>query len=54
MKDKGLDFFDYLQLMFIYLKLVGKIDWSWIWVLMPLIAGVVLTLATSTGRSEER
>ena len=54
MKKKGLDFFDYLQLMFIYLKLVGKIDWSWIWVLMPLIVGVVLIIVIPTGRSEKR
>ena len=28
-------FFGVLQLIFITLKLIDKIDWSWIWVLAP-------------------
>lgn len=28
-------FFGMLQLIFITLKLIDKIDWSWWWVLMP-------------------
>lgn len=33
---KGIDFFDALTLLFIYLKLTGQVDWQWIWVLAPL------------------
>ncbi len=31
----GTGFFGFLQLLFIGLKLGGKIKWSWIWVLSP-------------------
>ena len=31
-----------LQLLFIYLKLTGGIDWNWFWVLSPLWIGVAL------------
>lgn len=33
---------DGLQLLFIGLKLAGKIDWSWWWVMSPTIATVFL------------
>lgn len=33
---------DGLQLLFIGLKLAGKIDWSWWWVMSPTIAEVFL------------
>lgn len=33
-----------LTILFIALKLMGYIDWSWIWVLAPLWVGVVLVL----------
>ena len=33
----GLDFTDALTLIFITLKLCGKIDWSWWWVLSPIL-----------------
>jgi len=32
----GLGFCGALALIFITLKLLGKIDWSWIWILSPL------------------
>ena len=31
----GIGFFGLLQIAFIVLKLIGKIDWSWTWVLAP-------------------
>lgn len=42
----GLDFFDVLTLIFITLKLCGKINWSWWRVLSPLLieAGIVLVI----------
>lgn len=33
---------DGLQLLFIGLKLAGKIDWSWWWVMLPTIVEVFL------------
>lgn len=32
----GLSFLDLLTIAFITLKLLGKITWSWIWVLSPI------------------
>ena len=32
----GIGFCGTLTLIFITLKLLGKIDWSWIWILSPL------------------
>ena len=42
----GVGFVGLLTLLFITLKLLGKIDWSWIWVLAPLwiTTGVVLVV----------
>jgi hypothetical protein len=34
----GIGFFGLLTIVFITLKLIGKIDWSWWWVLAPLWA----------------
>lgn len=34
-KTVGLGFVDALTLLFIALKLTGRIDWNWIWVLSP-------------------
>lgn len=31
----GIGFFSALTIVFIVLKLVGVIDWSWVWVLSP-------------------
>ncbi len=33
-----------LTLIFITLKLIGKIDWSWWWILSPLWISLLLTL----------
>lgn len=38
----GIGFFGLLTLVFIVLKLIGKITWSWIWVLSPIWIGLVL------------
>lgn len=35
-KVEGTGFIGLLQLIFITLKLIGKIEWSWLWVLSPL------------------
>ena len=32
----GISFFGLLQITFIVLKLIDKIDWSWWWVLAPM------------------
>lgn len=38
-KSKGIGFLGLLQLIFIVLKLVKAISWSWFWVLSPMIFG---------------
>ena len=38
----GIGFTGLLTIVFITLKLIGKIDWSWWWVLSPLWAGFTL------------
>ena len=35
-------FFGLLTIVFITLKLIGVIDWAWVWVLAPLWGGFVL------------
>lgn len=35
-KHIGIGLFDVLGIVFIILKLVGVIQWSWVWVLAPL------------------
>lgn len=40
----GIGFFDALALIFIVLKLVGIIDWSWVWVLSPIWIGWIISL----------
>lgn len=37
-----LGFFGVLTILFIALKLLGVIAWSWVWVLAPLWIGIVL------------
>jgi hypothetical protein len=39
---RGLRFLELLTVVFIALKLLGAIKWSWIWVLSPLWAPLVL------------
>ena len=36
LKTVGLGFVDALTLLLIALKLTGRIDWNWIWVLSPI------------------
>lgn len=40
----GVGFGGLLTIVFIVLKLIGKIDWPWVWVLCPLWGSIVLTL----------
>lgn len=37
-KGPSLGFFSLLTVLFVGLKLTGHIDWSWLWVLSPLLA----------------
>ena len=43
-RNYALGFFDILTIIFITLKLLGVIHWSWIWVLFPLWGSFVLIL----------
>ena len=45
----GTGFFGFLQLLFIGLKLGGKIKWSWIWVLSPTWISALLFLGVLIG-----
>lgn len=38
----GLGFIGALTLVFITLKLIGELDWSWLWVLSPIWISVIL------------
>ena len=40
----GIGFIGLLTLIFITLKLLGQITWSWWWVLSPVWIGIVLSL----------
>jgi len=41
----GISFFGLLQITFIVLKLIDKIDWSWWWVLSPMwISSIIFIL----------
>lgn len=50
--SSGMSFLEVLLVVFIVLKLLGVIAWSWVWVLSPIwigvliavVAGIVLTL----------
>jgi hypothetical protein len=42
--SKGLGFTGALQIVFIVLKLLGKINWSWLWVLSPTWISLILTI----------
>ena len=44
-RNKGLRFTSVLLIIFITLKLVGAIDWSWIWVLSPVWISFMFWLA---------
>lgn len=43
-KAGGISFFGLLTIVFITLKLMGVIGWSWFWVLSPLIIPIGITL----------
>jgi len=43
-----LGFFQILTLIFIIFKIMGKIDWSWKWVLAPLWIPILISLAIMT------
>lgn len=42
--SKGLGFTGALQIVFIVLKLLGKINWSWFWVLSPTWISLILVI----------
>jgi membrane protein YdbS with pleckstrin-like domain len=42
--SSGLGFFSVLTIVFVVLKLVGVINWSWWWVLSPTWIGIALWL----------
>ena len=46
---RGIGFTGLLTLLFIGLKLTGYIDWSWWWVLSPVIASVSLVALIVAG-----
>ena len=41
-KSGGIGFTGVLTIVFIVLKLIGIIEWSWVWVLSPLWIGFIL------------
>lgn len=45
----GIGFVGLLTIVFITLKLLGKIDWSWWWVLSPSIAAFVIWCVVLAG-----
>jgi ATP/ADP translocase len=40
--DTGIGFFGLLTIVFIVLKLTGYIDWSWFWVLSPILIPIII------------
>lgn len=44
-----MNFLHVLTLIFITLKLLDKINWSWFWVLSPTVIPVVLVIVTAIG-----
>lgn len=44
----GLSFASLLTVAFIVLKLCHVIDWSWVWVMSPMLISIVLTAILST------
>lgn len=43
-----------LQLMFVYLKLTGEIDWGWWYVLIPFFIHVLMVLFGITDEEKEK
>lgn len=52
-QSRGVGFAGLLTIVFIVLKLLGKIDWSWWWVLSPLwislLVGIVIIVLVISG-----
>lgn len=48
----GIGFTGALQLLFIALKLMGFIKWSWVWVLSPIWISAIITLVMIANLSE--
>lgn len=44
LSSSGIGFVGALTLLFIALKLLGKIDWSWVWVLSPVWISILLVI----------
>lgn len=42
--NNGIGFIGLLQIVFITLKLLGKITWSWLWVLSPTLFSIILII----------
>lgn len=42
----GIGFAGLLTIVFIVLKLLGKIEWSWWWVLSPIWISILIVVAT--------
>lgn len=47
-KQGGLGIVSVLTIVFIVLKLLGVIQWSWIWVLSPIWISAVIVVAVSS------
>jgi len=47
----GVDFIGLLTIVFITLKLIGEIDWSWWWVLSPvlIVLGILACVVSALG-----
>ena len=43
-QSSGLGILDVLLIVFIVLKLIGVIDWGWLWVLSPLWISILIVL----------
>lgn len=41
-KLSGMGIADYLLLIFITLKLIGEIDWSWWWIMSPMWGSIII------------
>lgn len=44
----GVGFVGLLAIVFIVLKLVGVIQWSWVWVLSPIWINIIIVVAIAT------
>lgn len=44
MENKSFDLIDALAVLFIVLKLTGVINWSWLWVLSPIWADILVAI----------